>query len=67
MFNEKTGALQCDMTTACTCTVTHIDNKGYSYCASHGAARKQSVPCRKLTRAEIERLKAGLTIRYSRT
>ena len=62
----ETRILSCQMDDACTKTVTHIDNKGFVYCHDHGVARKRDKPCRKMSRAEIKRLEAGLTISYTR-
>lgn len=59
--------LTCDMENDCTAPVTHVDEKGWLYCATHGPQRRQSGrQCRKLTAAEIKRLQAGLTISYER-
>ena len=40
--------LTCDMVEGCTEPVTHIDSKGYVYCATHGQERKATQRCRKL-------------------
>lgn len=56
--------LKCDMLVACKAPVTHVDNKGYVYCASHGEHRKLSVPCRALRPNEITKLTNGQTIKY---
>lgn len=58
----KDGKPHCDMEKDCDKPVTHIDNKGFIYCEHHGAQRKSSVPCRKLTGKELEQLKAGQPI-----
>lgn len=51
----------------CTLPVTHVDNRGFVYCSSHGDHRRASgTPCRKMTRAEIKRLEEGGTISYSK-
>lgn len=52
--------------TNCQCEATHIDNKGFIYCATHGAIRKQYTLCRKLTDSEIEKLKNDTPIDYRR-
>ena len=57
--------LHCDMTKDCDKTVTHIDNKGYTYCTFHGIARKWYTSCRKMTSVEIVKLEVGQTIPYS--
>jgi hypothetical protein len=57
--------LTCDMRRDCTRTVTHIDNKGFVYCTSHGENRRTNgTPCRKMRPSEIEKLESGQTIRY---
>ena len=44
--------LQCDMSSACTASATHIDNSGYVYCEPHAIARRAWKPCRKMTKRE---------------
>lgn len=57
------AALTCDMQRDCTAPVTHIDEKGWAYCAVHGPERRASgIRCRKLTGPELKRLRAGLTL-----
>lgn len=51
--------LTCDMTADCDKAVTHIDDKGYVYCAGHGEARRYHRPCRKLTPSELAKLQRG--------
>ena len=47
--------------------VTHIDEKGYVYCALCGNSRRQSgVRCRRMTAGEIHRAKRGEPFHYSR-
>lgn len=59
--------LHCDMATDCAASVTHIDNKGYVYCAKHGVRRKASgVPCRQLQPTEKQKLESGETVSYER-
>lgn len=59
------GELKCDMEDDCKEAVTHVDNKGYAYCARHGVQRKQSgTPCRQLRPGEIRKLQQGQPIRY---
>ena len=58
--------LRCDMTTGCAAPVTHVDNRGFVYCATHGESRKSSTPCRKLSAAELRSLENGETIPYKR-
>lgn len=54
--NEK---LHCDMRAACESPVTHLDEKGYVYCAEHGQIRKHSMRCRKLSHEEVRHLESG--------
>lgn len=62
-----TLALTCDMERTCTSPVTHIDVKGWVYCATHGPERRQhGTRCRKLTPTEIQQLRAGQPIAYQR-
>ena len=59
--------LSCDMVNGCESTVTHIDHKGFVYCARHGAQRKTNgTPCRAMRPFEIRKLEDGGTISYSR-
>jgi hypothetical protein len=58
------ATLKCDMQVACKADVTHVDNKGYVYCACHGKHRALSVPCRALRATEIAKLTNGQTIKY---
>ncbi len=66
--NKRTGflnpPLKCDMRKECSSEVTHIDEKGYVYCSSHGAMRQ--CRCRKLTPSEIMKLRAGEQIAYKK-
>jgi hypothetical protein len=44
-------------------TITHIDEKGFIYCASCGPRRRESGRrCRKLTAAELKRILNGQQI-----
>lgn len=53
----------CDMQRDCSAPVTHIDEQGYAYCATHGPERRASgIRCRKLTGPELKRLRVGLTL-----
>lgn len=54
--------LNCAMVDGCKDTVSHIDNKGFIYCAKHGVQRKASIPCRKLTASELKQLNSGAPI-----
>ncbi len=56
--------LKCDMLVACKAPVTHVDNKGYVYCAGHGEQRRAACPCRALRPNEITKLTNGQTIKY---
>ena len=60
----ETRMLTCDMEHGCMGEVTHIDNKGYVYCAAHGIERRGYRPCRKLRGTEKQRLETGTAIRY---
>jgi hypothetical protein len=51
--------LKCDMTKDCSAAVTHLDRKGYVYCAPHGVDRRGAQPCRKLQPWELRRLEQG--------
>ena len=51
--------LTCDMRKDCKQAVTHIDEKGYVYCSSHGDLRKCSMRCRNLSEKEINQLESG--------
>lgn len=48
----------------CASEVTHIDNKGFIYCRTHGEWRKAAGPCRKMTRGEVRTLEGGGVISY---
>ena len=61
-MTTRNGILACDMRDTCVSTITHIDEKGFIYCAEHGADRQSWCRCRKLTPAELKRLQAGRTI-----
>lgn len=52
----------CDMRKGCAAPVAMLDQKGYVYCAVHGAARQTSQPCRKLRPHELNRLRRGETV-----
>ncbi len=58
--------LVCDMERTCSSPVTHMDEKGFVYCAAHGNDRKYTMRCRKLAVWELERITAGLCISYER-
>lgn len=60
------GKLQCDMRENCQNPVTHIGNKGWTYCAKHSKDRKGYERTRKMTKAEIKKLESGGQISYSR-
>lgn len=59
MTNHATTTLTCDMKRDCTAPITHIDNKGFIYCATHGTDRRDYCPCRKLRPFELRRLARG--------
>lgn len=59
--------LQCDMEKACTKPVTHMDEKGFAYCAYHGIQRQRSMRCRRLAEWELARIECGRgLLSYSR-
>lgn len=64
---NHTVNLTCSMSHDCKKLVSYIDNKGFVYCADHGASRRASgVPSRKMTGSEIKKLERGEPIRYRR-
>jgi hypothetical protein len=63
---RRAEKLECTMEKDCKNPVSMIDNKGFLYCAHHGAQRKMGgVPCRKLSSGEIKKLERDESIRYS--
>jgi hypothetical protein len=61
--NERVFNLKCQMTKECTEDVTHVDEKGFIYCACHGYNRRVSGrKCRKLTKKELKTLIAGIPL-----
>lgn len=64
---DRDTALRCVGAEGCVSPVTHIDNKGFIYCASHGEARRFARPCRKMRKWEIARLEGGQTISWEPT
>lgn len=54
--------MRCEMTDQCTSGVTHIDDKGFIYCARHGEIRKAYRRCRKLTQKELKTIEGGSPI-----
>lgn len=58
-MSETTKTLACDMVAGCSAPVSHIDDKGYVYCAPHGLDRRGARPCRKLRPYELRRLSRG--------
>lgn len=61
---QEPKQLRCDMDKGCAAPVTHVDGKGFIYCADHGHTRKNYCRCRKLSRAEFNALSSGQTISY---
>lgn len=57
--------LTCNMVRECAESVTHIGEKGYTYCAAHVGLRSGVERCRKLRPWEIHALNAGHTITYA--
>lgn len=59
------AVLTCDMRHDCAAPVTHVDEKGWLYCATHGPDRRAGgIRCRQLRPHEIARLENRQTIRY---
>ena len=52
----------CEWSKDCKGVVSHLDEKGFIYCASHGNVRKAAMRCRKLTPREKRTLQSGGTI-----
>jgi hypothetical protein len=65
MTTAATKPLSCAMP-ACCAMVTHIDDKGFVYCAPHGTNRRAVCRCRKLRPHEAAMLRRGELIRYDR-
>lgn len=57
-----TRKLTCDMERDCKQAVTHIDEKGFVYCHSHGVQRKTYCRCRMLQPKELKQLQAGVPL-----
>jgi len=52
--------IKCQMIENCIEEVTHIDQRGFIYCACHGYTRRVSgTPCRKMTKKELKFINAG--------
>ena len=70
LHDKKTSAekLQCDARSNCPDVVTHIDEKGFIYCAKHGVDRRgypggfHNRRCRKLRPHEVKRLQRGVVV-----
>lgn len=58
-MRNANGTLQCDMSHDCTRTVTHVEEKGWVYCAEHGIARRTHRRCRRLRPWEVLMLRKG--------
>jgi hypothetical protein len=56
--------LRCEMNFTCAEPVTHIDEKGFTYCAAHGVNRRNVCRCRKLTATETRTLQRNGAIAY---
>ncbi len=56
------GKLSCDMLRECQAPVSHIDEKGFVYCAAHAQQRKAYRRCRKLLVREVRQLASGLPL-----
>jgi len=54
-----TIVLTCDMEDGCKEPITHIDEKGWIYCADHGRDRQSYQRCRKLRPSELKQLQRG--------
>lgn len=55
--------LKCSGQDNCIQDVTHIDEKGFVYCARHGEIRKQYMRCRKLTTKELKQLSNDMPLK----
>ena len=62
MSYRTNGDLQCDMRADCSAPVTHVDEKGYVYCAEHGEQRKSVRACRRLATMELRQLRMGMPL-----
>ena len=51
--------LTCDGVKSCDSEITHIDEKGFIYCANHGKERQEYRRCRKLAAWELRLIEAG--------
>lgn len=61
---DAAKSLSCDFR-GCGDPVTHVDHRGFVYCAKHAAVRKAGGErCRILKAAEIRKLEASQPIRY---
>lgn len=61
---DASGSLSCDFH-GCSHPVTHVDHRGFVYCAKHAAVRKAGGErCRILKVSEIRKLEASQPIRY---
>ena len=71
LHDKKTRArkLECVARKDCTDVVTHIDEKGFIYCAKHGVNRRgypggiYNRRCRKLRPHEVKRLQRGAVLK----
>ncbi len=53
----------CEWRSWCKAPVSHIDEKGYVYCAEHGAIRRRyGIRCRALSPAELATIRSGKPI-----
>lgn len=55
----RDGQLHCDMVVGCNAAITHLDEKGFVYCAEHGKQRKEYKRCRLLKPRELSVLREG--------
>ena len=59
--------LKCSGEKDCNGNVTHLDDKGFVYCAIHGPIRSTYIRCRKLNTKELAQLKLGKPLKsYSK-
>ena len=63
-MKNSTKKLQCEMRDDCSSEVTHLEDKGYIYCAEHAKVRRcYGHRCRKLRPHELRRVQAGLQVK----
>lgn len=58
-MTTNNGVLQCDMEDACHAPVTHLEDKGWVYCAQHAEDRRGMHRIRRLQPWELKVLASG--------